>query len=109
MSEVGTGGPGPCPVCGGEGRQVLGPLSFRCDECGGTGMVGGEEHDGRKTGQEYDPATTDGPASPVGRHPAVKALGVCPVCLGAGTVVNLGGIGEPTRRLIEAPCPACAA
>lgn len=108
MSEVSTGGPGPCPECEGRGRQTIGPLSFVCDECGGTGTVGGAEHASREDGREYDPAT-DGPLAPAGRHPAVKALGVCPVCLNARKVLNLGGTGPATGRLIEVPCPECAA
>jgi hypothetical protein len=68
--------------------------------------LGGNDTPTRNSGR--DPAT-DGRISPVGRHPAVKALGVCPICLGAGTVVNLGGTGDPTGTLVEAPCPACAA
>lgn len=88
--------------------MTIGPLSFVCDECGGTGTVGGEQHGGRAAGHEYDPVT-DGPIPPIRHHPVVKAMGVCPLCLGAKTVVNLGGIGEPTGKLVEAPCPACAA
>jgi len=63
MSDVQTGGRGPCPTCHGERRQTIGTLTFLCDECGGAGAVGGDEEgperpDGYRMpvdGEEYDP------------------------------------------------------
>lgn len=71
MSEVTTGGPGPCPECEGAGVTTLGPLTFLCCECGGAGRVGGDhEHQTRgsgfrvpEDGEEYDPAV-HGPLPP---------------------------------------------
>lgn len=63
MSDVRTGGPGPCPACDGDGRQTIGSLTLLCDECGGNGQVGGDPetvaggNDYRmpEDGEEYDP------------------------------------------------------
>jgi hypothetical protein len=108
MSEVRTGGRGPCPECSGKGETRLGPLTFSCPECAGAGQVGGDDQplycgDGWKVpdeGEEYDPAV-HGPLAPVGTHPAVTASALCPTCLGSRVVSS--------STLIEAPCPACSA
>jgi hypothetical protein len=93
----------PCPGCGGAGQQAIGPLRMTCRFCRGLGYVGGdnepaEEHD------EPRPA-----ARPVWEEPAARTLTVCRVCFGTRKVVNLGGTGEPTGKLVELPCPACSA
>jgi RecJ-like exonuclease len=100
MSDLETGGRGPCPVCRGDGQETIGPLTMLCHECGGEGSVGGEESAGREDGHEYDP-TADGPLAPVGQHPAV--VGLCPACLGARKVISLGAAG----LAVEQPCPLC--
>ena len=91
-----------CPECDGTGREVIGPLRMACRFCSGQGHVGGysepaEEHDA-------PPITT---ARPVWEEPAARVLTVCRVCFGARKVVNLGGTGEPTGKIVEMPCPAC--
>jgi hypothetical protein len=63
MSDLQTGGHGPCPACHGEGEMRLGRLTLLCDECGGEGEVGGHEEsptgaDGYRQpqdGEAYDP------------------------------------------------------
>lgn len=63
MSDVKTGGRGPCPVCHGDRYETLGDLTLLCHECGGQGEVGGEpettvREDGYRMpddGEEYDP------------------------------------------------------
>lgn len=106
MSEVRTGGSGPCPECGGEGEISLGPLRLSCAECGGSGKVDGDDAtyraDGWKIpedGEEYDP-DVHGPLSPVASHPAVIASDLCRTCLGARVVV--------TETYEEVPCPRCS-
>jgi RecJ-like exonuclease len=95
-----------CPDCKGTGRQVIGPLVLVCVFCQGTGYVG----------DDNEPAE-DSPAPELGdsrgwiwNSPAVRGLPVCPMCLGAGKVVNLSDAnGENRGMLIELPCPACTA
>jgi hypothetical protein len=107
MSKVRTGGRGPCPKCGGEGEATLGPLRLSCQECGGSGRVGGDDEpryrpDGYKLpeeGEEYDP-DIHGPLPPVGTHPAVSSSALCPKCLSQGVIL--------TEALAETPCPACS-
>ena len=63
MSDLKTGGRGPCPTCHGEGQQTIGTLTLLCDECHGAGEVGGDQApalraDGYRMpedGEEYDP------------------------------------------------------
>ena len=92
-----------CPECKGSGQEVIGPLRMVCPFCRGPGYVGGDAEPGGQ--REPDPLSP----RPVWEEPAVQILPVCRVCFGAGKVVNLGGTGEPTRRLVEMPCPACCA
>jgi RecJ-like exonuclease len=91
-----------CPECDGVGKQEMGPLTFSCPFCRGLGYVG----------DDNEPAE-EGPAPPVMRpvweEPVVRNSAMCPVCFGARKVVNLGGTGEPTGKLVEMPCPACSA
>lgn len=91
-----------CPDCGGTGRQVIGPLTLACRFCLGQGYVG-EDHEPAEE-REASPVAA---AAPVWEEPAVQVLMVCRVCLGARKIVNLGGTGEPTGKLVEMPCPAC--
>lgn len=95
---------------------------MRCDFCQGGGWVGGEfepaeggcrRGDGYRNpqeGEEYDP-DVHGPLPAVWEHPAVEGA-PCWRCLGSGTVINLGGDmirGQVHGKLVELPCPACAA
>jgi RecJ-like exonuclease len=91
-----------CPECHGSGRQVIGPLQMTCAFCHGLGYVGGDNEPAE------DPGEPRRPMRPVWKEPAIRTLAVCHVCLGARTVVNLGGTGEPTGKLVELPCPACS-
>jgi len=79
MSDVQTGGRGPCPACHGDGHQRIGPLTLLCDECGGEGATGGEEpavrDDGYRMpvdGEEYDPGV-HGPLPAAGGYPAWRS------------------------------------
>lgn len=92
-----------CPDCDGTGRQAIGPLVLACRFCLGRGYVG-DDHEPAEE-QLAPPMET---APPVWEAPAVRTLTVCKVCLGAKTVVNLGGPGEPTGYLVQMPCPACS-
>jgi RecJ-like exonuclease len=92
-----------CPDCDGTGRQALGPLQLACRFCHGYGYIG-DDHEPA----EEQPAPSIEAAPPVWESPAVRTLTVCKVCLGAKTVVNLGGTGEPTGYLVQMPCPACS-
>lgn len=82
MSEVQTGGPGPCPVCGGDGEERIGPLTLQCHECGGDGQVGGnpepeEREDGYRQpydGEEYDP-DAHGPLPPASGYRVWRSPG----------------------------------
>lgn len=91
-----------CPECNGTGEHTIGPLRMVCTFCQGAGYVGGDNEPAEE--REAPP----GPVRPVWEHPAVRTLSVCKMCLGTRKVVNLGGTGEPTGRLIEMPCPACS-
>lgn len=91
-----------CPACDGSGRQVIGPLRVACPFCHGLAYVGGDN----EPAEEHE--TRLPPVRPVWEEPAVRVLTVCQVCFGARKVVNLGGTGEPTGKLVEIPCPACS-
>lgn len=91
-----------CSDCGGTGRQVIGPLQLACRFCGGWGYVGGDNEPAEVRDE------LPHPVRPVWEAPAVRTLAVCHVCFGARKVVNLGGTGEPTGRMITMPCPACS-
>jgi RecJ-like exonuclease len=91
-----------CPECEGTGKQVIGPLRMVCPFCHGLGYVG----DDNEPAEERDSPPPR--PRPVWDEPAARTLTVCPVCFGARKVVNLGGTGEPTGKLIELPCPACS-
>lgn len=91
-----------CPECRGSGRQVIGPLQMSCAFCQGLGYVGGDS----EPAEEGQPLART--VRPVWEEPAVRVLTVRRVCLGARKVVNLGGTGEPTGKLVEMPCPACS-
>jgi RecJ-like exonuclease len=91
-----------CPECHGSGRQIIGPLQMTCAFCHGLGYVGGGNEPAEDHGEPR------GPMRPVWEEPTVRTLAVCHVCLGARRVVNLGGTGEPTGKLIEMPCPVCS-
>ena len=115
-AEVRTGGPGPCPVCEGSGRETIGPLTMVCHECGGDGQVGGDLEDApqRKDGyrqpidgEEYEP-DVHGPLPAVWDQPVARGVPGCPMCLGAGVVINLGDIyRETTNTMVQLPCPRC--
>jgi RecJ-like exonuclease len=90
-----------CPECGGTGEQIIGTLRLGCLFCGGRGYVGDDNEPAEDTPPPDMP-------DPVWEHPAAQGLPLCPRCLGAGKVVNLGGTGEPTGKLVELPCPACS-
>lgn len=92
---------GPCPKCQGRGQiDEFGiGLMVVCPEC--AGAVDEHGHQGDETGPHE--------RGQVWKHPAVSSLDVCHVCLGTQVVVNLGGTGEPTGKVIEMPCPACSA
>jgi RecJ-like exonuclease len=91
-----------CPECHGSGRQVIGPLQMACAFCYGLGYVGGDN----ERAEDHDEPHR--PTRPVWEEPAVRTLTVCHVCFGTRKVVNLGGTGEPTGKLVEMPCPACS-
>jgi hypothetical protein len=83
-------------------RNVLDLLRLACRFCRGHGYVG----DDNEPAEEPD---TPPAHRPVWEEPAVRTLTtLCRYCLGTGKVVNLGGTGEPTGKLIELPCPACS-
>ncbi len=91
-----------CPECHGTGEQAIGTLRLGCRFCRGLGYVG----DGNEpASQEQEPSAP----RPIWEDPALSGVSVCRICFGAGTVLNLGGTGEPTGKLIEMPCPACSA
>lgn len=90
-----------CPACEGTGRQAIGPLRLACQFCRGVGYVGGDN----EPAEEGESPISQ--ARPVWEEPAARVLTVCRVCFGARKVVNLGGTGEPTGKLVEMPCPAC--
>jgi len=90
-----------CPECGGTGEQAIGSLRLGCLFCRGLGYVGDDNEPAEETHEPPAPA-------PVWEAPAVRSLTFCRVCFGSGTVVNLGGTGEPTGKLVEMPCPACS-
>ncbi|HEY1706117.1 MAG TPA: hypothetical protein VGG75_41100 [Trebonia sp.] len=92
-----------CPECSGTGQQVIGPLTLACPFCQGAGYVGDDNEPA-----EDQPAPEPAAARPVWDQPAARTLTVCRVCFGAGKVVNLGGTGEPTGKLVEMPCPECS-
>lgn len=74
-----------------------------CAFCRGLGYLGA----GDEPGSDRDEHPR--PMRPVWEEPVVRPLSFCRMCLGAGKVVHLGGLGEPTGKLIEMPCPACSA
>jgi hypothetical protein len=90
-----------CPDCDGTGRQVIGPLRMACRFCRGLGYVGGDNEPAEERDELH-------PARPVWEEPATRTLTVCRVCFGARKVVNLGGTGEPTGKIVGMPCPACS-
>jgi RecJ-like exonuclease len=90
-----------CPGCEGTGQQVIGPLHLTCRFCSGMGYVGGDNEPAEDHGEAH-------PVRPVWEEPATRTLTVCRVCFGARKVVNLGGTGEPTGKIVEMPCPACS-
>lgn len=92
-----------CPECEGTGQQAIGPLRMVCMFCRGLGYVGDDNEPAE------DNREPSGPMRPIWEEPAVRTIAVCHMCLGAGKVVNLGGTGEPTGKMIEMPCPACSA
>lgn len=92
-----------CPECDGTGRQAIGTLRLVCRFCRGAGYVGGNNEPAERHSEP------PGTVRPVWEEPAVRTLTVCRMCLGTGKVVNLGGTGEPTGKLIELPCPSCSA
>lgn len=87
-----------CPECGGSGEHRIGRLVLQCEFCLGAGYVGEDNEPA-----EEHPA---GPAPPVWEQPGAISPG-CPVCFGAGQVVNLGHNNPPTR-VIQVACPACS-
>lgn len=80
MSDVKTGGRGPCPVCHGDRYEMLGGLTLLCHECNGAGEVGGDQdapvhEDGYRMpqdGEEYDP-DVHGPLPAFGGFPAWRS------------------------------------
>lgn len=92
-----------CPECGGEGEHKLGPLSFLCCLCHGTGEVGGDNEPAERDDRtEFNPYTDESPVWESER----RNVPFCLMCLGAGEVVNVGDIREPSK-VIRSPCPSC--
>jgi DnaJ-class molecular chaperone len=87
-----------CPDCNGTGEYRIGPLVLLCQFCRGAGYVG----DDNEPAEEHPP----GPPPPIWKQVGAVSPG-CPVCFGAGEVVNLGD-QEPALQVIRSPCPACS-
>lgn len=91
-----------CPECEGTGEQVIGRIRLTCSFCLGLGYVG----DDNEPAEEADVPHFH---RPIWDEPAARPLTtLCRMCLGTGKIVNLGGTGEPTGKLVELPCPACS-
>src|SRR5579875_1830058 len=89
--------PKPCPGCDGNGGLVGNWKRREVQEPALGDNERAEDHD--------EPHRS---TRPVWEEPAVRTLTVCHVCFGTRKVVNLGGTGEPTGKLVEMPCPACS-
>ena len=85
----------------GRAKRVIGKLRIACLFCRGLGYVGDDNEPAEDHNEPPVPR-------PIWDYPAVRNSTLCPVCLGARKVVNLGGTGEPTGKLVEMPCPACS-
>ncbi len=105
--------PKPCPGCDGNGvggkletarssRTGAGSRARHAREQALLGYVGGDN----ERAEDHDEPHRS--TRPVWEEPAVRTLTVCHVCFGTRKVVNLGGTGEPTGKLVEMPCPACS-
>lgn len=88
-----------CPECDGQRGQQLGSLFLACLFCHGRGWVGGEH----EPAEERPPP----PRTPAWGHPAAAASGLCGHCLGARTVLRLGGGESRATAVRTAPCPVC--
>ena len=93
-----------CPDCAGTGEQRFTGLTLACRFCCGRGYVG----------DDYEPAEDPDPEDfpPAEATPWWDKAGAenfpaqCRQCMGAGVVVDVGDINQPSK-LVEAPCPAC--